>query len=95
MNEHFENLKKEKNNPKIYFKICPYIQKMKLNLIETFKMSIYSPKHTKNTKIHVNFSRFSKFQKSIFSKSSSSNKSAFCVFFVMALLIFYVEGHTA
>ena len=43
------------HNPKTYFKICSYIQKMTQNLIETFKTPIYSPKDIKNTKLHVNF----------------------------------------
>jgi hypothetical protein len=29
-----------------------YIQKMILDIIETLQTSIYSPKHTENTKIH-------------------------------------------
>ena len=37
------------------FKICSYLQKMTLNLIETLKISIYNPKHTKNTKRHLYF----------------------------------------
>ena len=37
---------------------------MTMNLIETLKTSIYRPKHTKNTKIHVIFH----FKKHIFKK---------------------------
>ena len=40
---------------------------MTLNLVETFKTSIYNPKHTKNTKIYFDLSNSSKMQKSIFS----------------------------
>ena len=39
-------------------------------LIETLKTSIYSPKHTKNTKIHFQqFKKFKKFEKTYFPKN--------------------------
>ena len=64
---------------------------MTLNLIESFKTSIYSPAHTKHTKIH---NQLYKKQKSIFSKTISSKQSAFYADFT-ALFIFHVGGHTA
>ena len=36
---------------------------MSLNLVETLNTSIYDPKHTKNTKIHLNFFKSFKFKK--------------------------------
>ena len=36
---------------------------MTLNLIETFKTSIYSPKHTQNTKMPFNFLKVFKTKK--------------------------------
>ena len=66
-------------NPKIYFYICSYIQKMTLNLIENFETTIYSPKHTTNKKIHVNFLQH--FQTSIFFNKKVSNESAFYAYF--------------
>ena len=49
---------------------------MTLHPIETLKTSIYSPKHTKNTKIHIILSKLKK-QKSYVSKKTSSKQSAF------------------
>ena len=66
---------------------------MTQNRIETFKTSIYNPKHTNNIKNHDNFSEFSIFLKSIFSKKISSNKSAFHA--DLYSIIYITEGHTA
>ena len=60
---------------KTFFRICSYIQKMTLNLIQTLKTSIYNQKHTKNTKIHFQksiTSSFFSFQKSILKKTINS-----------------------
>ena len=68
---------------------------MTLNLIETFKTSIYSPKNTK--KRENTFKLFNKrniFQNTTFSNSLNS-KNQRCMLIVMALIIVYVEGHTA
>ena len=65
---------------------------MTLNPIESFKTSLYSPKHTKNTKIHYHIYKKQSFPKSIFSKVLSCTKSAFYVF---SNIIYIVEGHTA
>ena len=62
-----------------------------MNLIETLKTSIYTTKHTWNTKLHVRVSPF--FKKSIFSKIRHSNKSAFYADFYCTIKI--VEGRTA
>ena len=59
-------------------KRCSYIQKMRLNHIQSPQSSIYSiyyTKHTKNIKMHFRQSIF--FHKSIFSDKSSSLNSAF------------------
>ena len=40
----------------IQFWICSYIENLTQNLIETFKTSIYSTKHTNNTKLHFRHS---------------------------------------
>ena len=48
---------------------------MTLNLIKTFKTSIYNTEHTK--KINFYFREIQLFQKSIFPEISSSLKSAF------------------
>ena len=41
-----------RKNKYIYFRLCSYVQKMTLNLIETLKTSICNSKHTNITKIH-------------------------------------------
>ena len=47
---------------------------MTLNFIETFKTAIYSPKHTKNTKIHFQSFKNANISKiNIFQKFSSMN----------------------
>ena len=62
---------------------------MTLNLIETVKTSIYSPKHTKNTKIHFMFSMFKKLSKSIFpNKNKFKNKTVFYAVFFLHYLYF-------
>ena len=92
----FSNFEKQegtvRRHPTIYFKICSNIQKMTLDFIETLKMSIYRPKHIKNTKIH-----FKKklaivfFCKSIFSKSFKFNKSSVLCWFVLHYLFFMLR----
>ena len=77
---------------------------MTLNLIETLKASIYSPKLIQNTKIHfmnnINIiikkiiTHFHLFRKSIFSNIRSSNTSTFYND-LHALSKCYSEGHTA
>jgi hypothetical protein len=64
----FEHFKQQRTNPKVFFKICLYIQKMTLNLIETLKTSIYSPNDTKNTKIHSENFKIFKLKNLYFSK---------------------------
>ena len=64
---------------KNYCLICSYIQKMKLNLIETFKTSIYNSKHTRNIKTRVNFLTFSKNEKSVFSQKEKRKFRQFSV----------------
>ena len=66
---------------------------MNLNPIETFKISIYSPKHTNNTKIHVELFKIYKKRKIIFSKNLSSNKLA--LYAIIYCIIYILEGHTA
>ena len=64
---------------------------MTLNLIETLKPSIYNPKDTNNTKIHLIF--FNIFKNQYFPKIQVKKKSAFYDDFIA--LFIYVEGHTA
>ena len=45
-------------NIKTYVRICAYIQYVTLNLIEIFKLTFYSLKHTQNTKLHFNCQPF-------------------------------------
>ena len=59
--------------------ICSYIQNLILNLIETLKTSIYSTKHTQNTKLHFwnsHFFRTYQFPK----KKTFANISVLCWF---------------
>ena len=65
----FDMLKKYK----ILFVIWSSIQKVTLNPVESLKTSIYNPKHTKNTKTHVQLiSPFSKIiQQSILSPKTT------------------------
>ena len=69
---------------------------MTLTLIETFKTSIYSPKHIQNTKTRkhtLNFTAFPNSSKNIFIKFlSSTHTSVFYVDFYDNIYI--VEGHT-
>ena len=71
---------------------------MTLNVIETFKTSIYNPKHTNNTKIHYqnyknsNFPKNTIFQKKKRKEEGQTNQRFMRTF--IALFI-YVEGHTA
>ena len=68
---------------------------MSLNLIETLETSIYSPKHTKNTKTHFEFlKKFKNLKIYIFSQKISSKITAFHAI-SNALIICYVQGHTA
>ena len=61
---------------------------MTLNLTETLKTSIYSPKHIQNIKIHFQFFKSVKiFQESYFSKFPSSKKSALYAVFYGILCI--------
>ena len=65
-------------NSKIDFKICSYIQKMTLEIIETLKTSIHNPKHTKNMKQHFMFSQiFKKFKNPYFQKLEVQNNQRF------------------
>ena len=76
------------------------MQKMTQNLIETFKTSIYNPKHTKYMQIR-GIIYFSKFSKLHIPPKISSSKSVFYeenqrfMLNFIALFLFYVEGHTA
>ena len=51
------------NFPNEIFKLCSYIQEITLNLIQTFKITVYNTKYTKHTQIHF---QKPKFQESIF-----------------------------
>ena len=46
--------------------ICSYIQKMILDLIETFKIKVYNTKHTQNTMIY--FLKYNFFKNPYFPK---------------------------
>ena len=68
---------------------------MTLNLRETLKTSIYSLKHTKNTKIHV-FLNTLKNQICMLVSMASFIICIFCIYSILYIYIYIyiVEGHT-
>ena len=70
------------------FQICSYIQKVTLDLIETFKTAIYYPKHTQNTIIHLRFQTIQNKR----NKAHIFKKKLFYVELYGSMS--FVEGHT-
>ena len=67
---------------------------MILNPIETFKTSIHTPKHIKNTNIPFNFFKYQRFQNPYFSKvRSSKNKSVFGPEAAESIGAWTLDGH--
>ena len=67
---------------------------MTLNLIETLKTSIYSPKHTKHMKIHSNILKNFKHFKNPHFQTFKGRTNQRSMLNFMASFIFYVECHT-
>ena len=67
---------------------------MTLKLIETLKTSIYNPKHTKNTKIHFNFSKKTKKHQSpiLFKNIMFKKISVVVCWFLWHYLYFMLRG---
>ena len=92
----FDFLQNSQKYPNLCFEICSYIQKMTLNLIETHKTRIYTPKHTHKTRTYISiFQAFLNFRKFIFFTKKKGSKKKRIMLICMALFISYVEGHTA
>ena len=56
------------------FQLCSYTQKITLDRIDTFKLSVYKTKHTRNTETQLK-------NKNIFSKTRHSFESTFSGYF--------------
>ena len=65
---------------------------MTLNLIETFKTSIYNPKHTRNMKTLVIYQSFQNVQNPYFQQIKFENLRLYADLYG---IIYIVEGHTA
>ena len=66
---------------------------MTLDLIETFKTFIYSPKHTRHTNTFFNMF-VNKLKTPYFRKLEVQTHQRFMLICI-ALFLFYAEGHTA
>ena len=82
-----------KNKTTTNFKICSHTQKMTLNLIGILKTSIYSPKQTKQTNIHIIFQHFRKNKNKTQSSELLGSKKSGC-YADLYDIIYIVEGHT-